>query len=161
MKTVASFERWDGGSDMRKWAWYPICCFLTGFLIESSPACAQDFAFPPPHLSFDGYFNRRRTGPCLYCDSRNAIFGTIFTPGLRYIHSDFKTYWGMELDEFFGSYNDPLSGENQVKLTHQMFQLAIAYGISDRLLVGTIDSLETSVFLKETGPERGPGARRV
>jgi hypothetical protein len=55
----------------------------------------------------------------------------------------------MELDEFFASYNDPLSGDNQVDLTHQMFQFAIAYGISDRLLLGTMIPWKRAFFERE------------
>lgn len=52
-----------------------------------------------------------------------------------YTYTDFKTYWGITLEEL-EERDDHLSGNNHVDFTHQMLQTRFTYGITNRLFLG-------------------------
>lgn len=142
---------------MIKRIWFLICflLFLGG---NTYTVFAQDLAFP--HLTFSPFVisTTEEPGP-FYTATPGTLPRRDIYIGARYIYSDFKTFWGVDLDELFGQRNDPLSGANHVDFTHQVLQFAVAYGITDRLLLGTIVPRK-QVFFERTweGSEvREPG----
>ncbi len=144
---------------MMKQTWIFICSLLF-LIINPYSALAQDFAFP--HLTFSSLVisTEEEPGP-FYTATPGTLLRRDFYISVRYIHSNFKTFWGMDLDKFFAQ-NDPLSEANQIDLTHQMLQFAVAYGITDRLLFGAMIPWKRVFFERSwAGSEvREPGGFR-
>ncbi len=119
---------------------------------------AQDFAFP--RLTFPSLVISTATEPGpFYTAAPGTLLRRDIYIGSRYIYSDFSTMWGIDLDEFFGQRIDPLSGENQIDFTHQTLQVAVAYGITDHLLLGAMVPWKRVFFERawEGSDVRDPG----
>lgn len=99
--------------------------FLLFLAIKMQPVFAQDFVFP--RLTFPSLVvsNEKEPGPFYTATPVTLLQRDIYI-GTRYVYSDFKTFWGIDFE----------TGKEHVDFVHQVFQLTLAYGVTNRLLLG-------------------------
>lgn len=98
---------------------------LLFWAIKMQPVFAQGFVFP--RLTFPSLVvsNEKEPGPFYTATPATLLQRNIYT-GTRYVYSDFQTFWGVDFE----------TEKKHVDFVHQVFQLTLAYGITNRLLLG-------------------------
>ena len=117
-----------------------LICILFFLAVKAPPVFARGFACPRLTFSSLVISTEEEPGPFYTATPGTLLRRDIYIEA-RYIYSDFKTFWGVDLDEF-EQLNGPLSGTNHVDYTHQILQLTLAYGVTERLLLGTMVLLQ-------------------
>jgi hypothetical protein len=109
---------------------------LVFFSIKTYLVFADNIAFPRLTFPALSIATEEEQGP-FYTSAPEVLPRHDWYLGCRYMYSAFKAFWGKDLDAVMEQQN-PNQGRSHVDSTEHAFQCVGAYGITDRLLLGTM-----------------------